>query len=304
MRQKEFQKAAFRNSIPSNVELVVSTYNSPRSLGLCLISVGQQHSLPNSICIADDGSGPEVKAVIDNFAASCSVTVRHVWHEDRGFEKGEILNKAISSSTADFMIFIDGDVMIHPDFIRRHLQLSRRGRFSTGSLIRLSAAATNTVTPEMVCNLIVFDRKWLASGGALRGFSTWLKAAPLPLWLLDILERINPIRRSFCGANASVWRDDLLAVNGYDERIKYGGQDKELGERLKNNGVSGRHIRYSAPLVHLDHPRGYDRPEIRRRNLELLAETRAEKRTCTPHGIKPEQVAANKHAHDTKKAND
>ena len=65
--------------------------------------------------------------------------MRHVWHEDRGFEKAAILNRAIATSEAEFLIFIDGDVLIAPGFIARHLELARPGRFSTGSLIRLDA---------------------------------------------------------------------------------------------------------------------------------------------------------------------
>ena len=136
---------------PMRTELIVSTYESPRALTLCLTSVAAQTVLPDSICIADDGSGPETKAAIDAFAAAHpELQVRHVWHEDRGFEKAAILNRAIASSEAEFLIFIDGDVLIAPWFIARHLELARPGRFSTGSLIRLDAAATAGVTPEMV----------------------------------------------------------------------------------------------------------------------------------------------------------
>ena len=96
-------------------ELIVSTYESPRALTLCLTSVAPQTVLPDSICIADDGSGPETKAAIDAFAAAHpELQIRHVWHEDRGFEKAAILNKAIATSEAEFLIFIDGDVLIAP----------------------------------------------------------------------------------------------------------------------------------------------------------------------------------------------
>ncbi len=94
-------------------ELIVATYNSPRALLLCLTSVAAQTVLPDSICIADDGSGPETRAAVDAFAAAHpELRFRHVWQEDRGFEKAAILNKAIASSEAEFLIFIDGDVLI------------------------------------------------------------------------------------------------------------------------------------------------------------------------------------------------
>ncbi len=256
-------------------EVILSTYNNPRSLELCLLSVALQRRVPDGICIADDGSGPETERVIRRFADEVSpCPVRHVWHEDTGFEKGKILNKAIASSAAEVIVFIDGDVMIHPDFVQRHLDLTRPGLFSTGSLIRLDAQATASVTEDDLRSGAVFDRGWLSRAGAITSLSTWLKTRPGPVPLMDLLERISPVRRALCGANASVWRSDLIAVNGYEESIAYGGQDKHLGVRLNNAGVRGRHLRYSAPLVHLDHPRAYADPEKMRRHRALIEEIR------------------------------
>ncbi|MBL3594019.1 glycosyltransferase [Rhodovulum sulfidophilum] len=267
-------------------ELILSTYNNPRSLALCLESVACQRVAPGSICVADDGSGPETKAVIEAFAARHpDLTVRHLWHEDRGFEKGAILNKAIASSGADIIVFIDGDVLIHPDFVGRHLALTRPGRFATGSLIRLDAEATASVTPELVQDGTVFDRRWLSENRAIRKLSTWLKTRPFPVPVMAVLDRLSPVTRALCGANASVWRADLLKINGYDETIKYGGQDKHLGVRLNNAGVKGVHLRYSAPLVHLDHPRGYADPEKMRRHKALIRAARKSHLFWTPDGI-------------------
>ena len=107
-------------------ELIVATYENPRSLRLCLASVARQRVAPDGIAIADDGSGPETRAVIEAFAAAHPATpVRHVWQEDAGFRKAAILNRAIATSAAEFLIFIDGDVLIHPEFVARHLELAR-----------------------------------------------------------------------------------------------------------------------------------------------------------------------------------
>lgn len=254
-------------------ELILTTYNSPGPLLLCLASVACQRLLPGSICIADDGSGPETAAAIAAFAAAHpGLPVRHVWHEDRGFEKGAILNKAIASSEADFLVFIDGDVLIHPVFIARHVELARPGRFSTGSLIRLDAEATASVTEAMVTSGQVFSRRWLLTVGAIDRLGTWLKTMPFPKLVMNLLELVTPVQKALCGANASAFRADILKVNGYDESIKYGGGDKEFGVRLTNAGIRGRHLRYTAPLVHLDHPRGYaDRARMARQKAHIRA---------------------------------
>lgn len=274
-------------------ELIVSTYNNPRSLRLCLASVAAQRVATDTVCIADDGSGPETAQAIAEFAAAHpQLRIRHVWHEDRGFEKCAILNKAMASSEADYLVFIDGDVMIHPEFIARHLELARRGRFCTGSLIRLDMATTQAVTPEMVRDGTVFDRRWLREHGAIDRFGTWLKTMPLPKPVLEVLDVITPVQKALCGANASLFRDDALAVNGYDEEFKYGGEDKDFGVRLANRGIRGRHLRYTAPLVHLEHARGYADPERIKRHRLKIRERRRSGQYWVEQGIRKGPEAA------------
>jgi glycosyltransferase involved in cell wall biosynthesis len=267
-------------------ELVVATYENPRALGLCLASVACQRVLPDGIAVADDGSGPATAAVIDAFRAKHpEIPLRHVWHEDRGFEKNAILNKAIASSRTDFLIFIDGDVLIHPDFVARHLALARPDRFSSGSLIRLDAAATAAVTEDDVTSGRVFTRAWLGAHRALDRPGTWAKTMPFPKPVMALLDRLSPVQRAWGGANASAFREALLRVNGFDETMKWGGEDKELGVRLTNAGVKGRHLRFTAPLVHLEHPRGYADPAVKAANKARVKAARRSGKTWTEHGI-------------------
>jgi hypothetical protein len=102
---------------------------------------------------------------------------------------------------------------------------------------------------------------------------------------MSALEVLTPVQRALCGANASLFRADALKVNGYDESIKYGGGDKEFGIRLRNAGIRGRHLRYTAPLVHLDHPRGYRDEAKVRRYRALIGEVRRSGRAWTEDGI-------------------
>lgn len=274
-------------------ELIATTYESPRALELCLASVARQDRPPDAICIADDGSGPETRALVAAFtAAHHEFAVRHVWHEDRGFQKAAILNRAIATSEAEFLIFIDGDVLIHPVFVARHLELARPGRFSTGSLIRLDAEATALVTRELIESGRVFEPDWLRANRAIDRLGTWLKTMPGPKPVMAALDVATPVQRALCGANASLFRADALRVNGFDETIKYGGVDKEFGARLKNAGVRGRHLRYTAPLVHLDHPRGYRDPERMRAHKARIREVRASRIDWTEHGIEKRARAA------------
>jgi glycosyltransferase involved in cell wall biosynthesis len=267
-------------------ELILSTYENPRALALCLASVAGQRLRPDGVAIADDGSGAATKAVIDAFAAAHpDLPLRHVWHEDSGFRKAAILNKAIASSAAEFLVFIDGDVMIHPDFVARHLELAAPDRWASGSLIRLDAAATAAVTEADVTSGRVFDRGWLRANRAFDRIGTWLKAMPFPKPVMALLDRLTPTQRAWCGANASAYRAAILKVNGFDETMRWGGGDKEMGVRLTNAGVRGRHLRFTAPLVHLDHPRGYADPAHKAANKARIRRVREGGVAWTDDGI-------------------
>lgn len=267
-------------------ELILSTYENPRALALCLASVAGQRLRPDGVAIADDGSGAATKAVLDAFAAAHpDLPLRHVWHEDAGFRKAAILNKAIASSAAEFLVFIDGDVMIHPDFVARHLELAAPDRWASGSLIRLDAAATAAVTEADVTSGRVFDRGWLRENRAFDRIGTWLKAMPFPKPVMALLDRLTPTQRAWCGANASAYRAAILKVNGFDETMRWGGGDKEMGVRLTNAGVRGRHLRFTAPLVHLDHPRGYADPAHKAANKARIRRVREGGVAWTDDGI-------------------
>lgn len=267
-------------------EIIVSTYNNPRSLRLCLASVACQQILPDGIAVADDGSGAETAAAVRSFAAAHpGLPVRHVWHEDDGFRKNAILNRAIATSEAAFLVFLDGDVLIRPDFVARHLEIARPDRWSSGSLIRLDAAATAAVTEPLVASGEVFSRAWLRAHGGIDRFGTWLKTRPFPVPVMAALDWLTPVQRAWGGSNASAFRAALLAVNGFDESMRYGSEDKDLGVRLTNAGIRGQHTRYLASVVHLDHARGYVDAEVVRANKARVRATRRSGVSWTPDGI-------------------
>jgi hypothetical protein len=125
------------------------------------------------------------------------------------------------------------------------------------------------------------DVRWLAAHG--------LAASPLKLRVQGRwarwLDSLSPARASWNGHNASGWKSDLLAVNGFDERMQYGGQDREFGERLENAGLRGKRIRHRAICVHLDHPRGYATAESIARNRAIRAQTRRTRSTWAEAGL-------------------
>ena len=114
------------------VSLIISTYNWPRALYLCLDSVMQQTVMPTEILIADDGSGISTRDVVKHFENISPVPVHHIWHEDRGFRLAAIRNKAIAASSGEYVIQIDGDLILHRNYIQDHILSNRKGCFVTG----------------------------------------------------------------------------------------------------------------------------------------------------------------------------
>lgn len=268
------------------IEIIVSTYNSPKSLELSIRSIAAQTLLPDSVCIADDGSGPKAVAAINTLIMQFpDLSIRHVWHEDTGFEKTRILNKTIATSNADYLIFIDGDCLMHPDFVARHVALAKPNRFLCGALIRLGERTSQSITGADINSAQIFSTRWLRDNTHMSKRTSFLKSKPWPLPVLSLLEVFWPMRRSWGGGNASAYRDAIMKVNGFDESMKYFGEDKEFGVRLQNSGIRGRLIRFTAPLLHLEHKRGYVNSDEIEKNKRMIADARRQKKTWVDDGI-------------------
>ena len=117
--------------------LLISTYNWPEALELVLLSANNQSEQPDEILIADDGSSEETKNLIENFQKKLIVPIHHFWHEDTGFRKAIILNKAIAAAKGDYIIQVDGDCIMHKDFVRDHKALAQPNVYLFGSRVNI-----------------------------------------------------------------------------------------------------------------------------------------------------------------------
>ena len=252
--------------------VIVATYDQPRWLDLSLRAWARQQLRPDQVVIADDGSGPDTAAVVRHFGAV------HVRRERDGgrFGKCGAVNAAIRRAVelgCDFAVFTDGDCLPARWLFARHVAVARRGRFAAGGVVRLAREFSVRLTGE------------LASNGAFERAPGDKRRYALPLPLGRALELFSPRRTPWKGGNSSAFLDDVLRVNGYDERFGWGSEDKELGVRLSNAGVRGYSIRYTAPVFHLWHDRPYVDPAIVAKNRALLSETRRSQATWTDSGI-------------------
>ncbi|MFN4198600.1 MAG: glycosyltransferase family 2 protein, partial [Flavobacterium sp.] len=235
------------------------------------------------IIIADDGSRETTKELIDRIKVSYPVTIQHVWQEDKGFQKSQILNKAILASKSDYLIFTDGDCIPRFDFVEQHLRFREEGYFLSGGYFKLPMSTSRQITQQDVESQNCFKLSWLRKNGLPFSFKN-IKLIATGL-LSKLLNALTPTKATWNGHNASGWKKDLLAINGFNQEMQYGGQDRELGERLVNLGLKSKQIRYNAICLHLDHARGYVNPETWEKNNRIRQNTRDQKVVRTIVGI-------------------
>src|SRR5690606_36383582 len=162
-------------------------------------------------------------------------------------------------------------------------KFAQEGRFLSGGYCKLPMPLSELISKEDIITQRCFDTDWLIRNG-LEGSSQKRKLNAKGKWA-DFLDFITPANASFNNCNTSAWKKDLLEVNGYDERMQYGGPDREIGERLENKGIKGKQIRHRAICLHLDHSRGYKTQDSLERNLRIRENTRKNKVIKTPYGI-------------------
>lgn len=265
------------------LSVVFTTYNSPVWLEKVLWGFYYQTFKDFELIIADDGSTNQTKLVIENFQRQTNMHIRHVWQEDQGFQKTRILNKALALCSCDYVVFTDGDCIPRADFLEVHHQQKAPGRFLSGGYFKLPMNTSWLIEPSHIQSGAAFKIDWLVKHGLKPSRKVMkLNATGLKQKWLNLL---TPAKASWNGHNASAWRTDLFNVNGFDERMQYGGEDRELGERLINAGIKGKQIRYSAICLHLDHARGYVEPHMLKANLQVRKTTKQSKLTKTAFGM-------------------
>lgn len=226
------------------VTLLISTYNWEDALRLCLLSASIQTVAPHEIVIADDGSREETRKLIDEFRAILKVPIVHIWQEDKGFRLTTIRNKAIAHAKGDYIIQIDGDVIMERHFIQDHIELMERGFFVCGSRTRIGSLVSAKLIERVSVKLSVSDVKasFVLNGLRSKFFRTFMK------------ERYAKDIDHMRGCNLAFWREDFIAVNGYNEDLTdWGHEDGEFVYRLHFRGVKKKALKMGGIVYHLWH---------------------------------------------------
>lgn len=266
-----------------STSVIFTTYNHPKWLEKTLWGFSAQTYRDFEIIVADDGSGAETREVVERFRSQIDIPIQHLWQEDDGFRKCRILNKAIVASRGEYLIFTDGDCIPNPDFVKNHVELSAENTMLSGGYFKLPLEVSRAITREDIVSGNCTRPSWLLKHGV--PFTPKIAKLYTNPLIGAILDTLTFTRATWNGHSSSTWKKHILAVNGFDERMQYGGQDREFGERLMNMGIKTRQVRYRCSCVHLDHGRGYARPESIARNRSIREYTRQHQVTRTEYGI-------------------
>ena len=225
------------------LSLIITTYNRPDPLLLVLKSIENQTITPKEVIIADDGSTYKTQDIITRFQQDSELNIVHSWQEDIGFRVAKSRNKAILKSIGDYIILVDGDMILHPKFIEDHTSQAQLGYFIQGSRVLLSKEETKRALKE---NKIKFSF-----------FSVGLKNRKNSIHS-KLLSRIFSSEKNYLrgikSCNMAFYRQDCFNINGFNNEFEgWGREDSEFAIRLLNSGIKRKNIRFNAIQFHLWH---------------------------------------------------
>ncbi len=258
------------------VSLIIAVYNRGDFLERVFLSLLNQTFDDFEIIIADDGSGPGIGEVVKRHVDGFANPVHHVWHEDDGFRKTIIVNKAVTQAAAPYLVFIDGDCILHHRFLERHYKRRMPMQVLSGRRVMFDKALTERVSPDDVRSRRVerIGYWWRHAGKIDRWHGLYLP-------FLHGLRNLGRKNYQILGSNFSVHKEDFVAINGYDERIVGRGlEDNNLWVRLVNSGVAVRTITREALQYHL-----YHKADAMPHSDDFIEEYKTSGETRTPYGI-------------------
>lgn len=271
------------------ISLIISVYNNFTWLKLILDALHFQSFKDFEVVIADDGSDNQTCRLIEEYVGSHNqFPILHAWHKDQGWRKNMALNNAVRKSSGEYLVFIDGDCVPHPDFLRDHFRLRQKGIVMGGRRIE-SLKYIN----DMMESFTTLPKNFF--GKVRLRILKNIFSVPLNASLSQLRRSLRfpfvfgkPIgikSQGILGANFGLYRSDLEKVNGFDERYLAPGtgEDCDLDQRLGNAGILHKKASHYALMVHKCHSRlDWSSEE----NARLLEDTKRNNLTATPYGLK------------------
>lgn len=262
--------------------IIIAFYNRIDFLQLILAGFERQTFMDFEIVIADDGSSEESVSELKKIIKGSPLNIKHVWHEDRGFRKNKIMNKALLESSTDYLIFIDGDCIPHKEFVREHFENKGKGLCLTGRRVNLSEKISSKLTSEIIKKGYLEKNFFTFLFSGISGHSNYIEKG-IYIKSKILRELLNKKNRGLLGCNFSIHKNDLLSINGFDERYEGPaiGEDSDIQFRLELSNIKIKSLANTAIQFHLYH-KIQTRSET---NLELFKEVQKSRISYTPFGI-------------------
>lgn len=265
--------------------LIISVYNGVRQLELIFTALKIQTFKDFEVIVSDDGSGDEMKKLVSEMKINSGLSVKHVWHEDKGFRKNEILNKSIKTAATPYLIFFDGDCIPHSNFVNAHYENRKENKVLCGRRVHLSKDISDSLTPDdiltkkyerslgkhFITSMQKGDRQTVNAEEGMHIKNSILRKAVLT-------EKI-----SILGSNFSLHKSLMEKINGFDENyIGAGvGEDSDIEYRLLLTGAKLKSVRNLAIQYHLYHKNTTES----KANLGYLEEVKRKKEFYCENGL-------------------
>jgi glycosyltransferase involved in cell wall biosynthesis len=254
--------------------LIITSYNSPEPLNLVLKSVEKQSILPNEIIIADDGSSTETRKIIDSFKNNTSLNIIHSWQENKGFRVAISRNKAIAKSSGEYIVLIDGDMILHSNFIEDHIRNTEKNYFVQGSRVLIDRDRTEIIFNSQMHPFSIFSK-------GLRNRKNLIHSNFLSKLFSSKKNYLEGVR----SCNMGFFREDFININGFNnDFVGWGLEDSEFVIRMINSGIKRKTLRFNAVQYHLWHHISSKEPS--NSNKSLLEEAIKSNLTYCKNGIK------------------
>ncbi|CAA6819993.1 MAG: Putative two-domain glycosyltransferase [uncultured Sulfurovum sp.] len=253
--------------------LIITTYNWAEALELSVKSALNQTVLPNEIIIADDGSTFETKELLEKIAKESKIKIIHSWQEDEGFRLAKSRNLAISKASSNYIIIVDGDMLLDKNFIADHLRCANAGYYIQGSRVILS---------KKLSSKILTNKQSLKPTILNKEITNKINLLRIPLLSKIFCQKSTQKLHGVRGCNFAFFKNDCIKINGFNEDFTtWGREDSEFVQRFYNLGIKRKKLKFSGIQYHLYHKEG----NANSCNDQILKKTIEKKLTWCENGI-------------------